>query len=149
VNISGSHVIAAEPALVYQLLQDPAILARCMPGCDELRELAPGEYEMRMKVAIAAVQGQFSGKVSLRDQQPPEGFRMVVEGSGKVGFVRGEGVVTLSPAEQGTTVGYRGEVRVGGLIAAVGQRLLDTTSRFLIRRFFECLAEQAQKKAGA
>jgi hypothetical protein len=133
------------------MLQDPEVLARAMPGCDRLNLVAPGEYEMQMKVAIAAVQGLFTGKVYLRDPAPPEGYRMVVEGLGKVGFVKGEGDVRLAHGGEATVVSYSGDVQVGGVIAAVGQRLLDTTSKFVIRKFFDSVAQQIAetKQAGA
>jgi carbon monoxide dehydrogenase subunit G len=84
------------------MLQDPEVLARAMPGCDRLNLVAPGEYEMQMKVALAAVQGLFNGKVHLRDPRPPEGYRMAVEGTGKVGFVKGEGDIRLAADGGGT-----------------------------------------------
>jgi carbon monoxide dehydrogenase subunit G len=142
VKIAGSHVLPAPPQQVYNTLQDPDVLARAMPGCERLNRIAPGEYEMQMKVAIASVQGLFAGKVHLRDPAPPHSYRMVVEGTGKVGFVKGEGVVSLTPEGGATVVSYSGDVQVGGVIAAVGQRLLDTTSRFVIRKFFESVAQQ-------
>lgn len=148
-KVSGSHVLPGSPEKVYQTLQDPEVLARSMPGCDELREVAPGEYEMRMKVAMASVQGLFSGKVHLRDPQPPESFRMVVEGSGKIGFLKGDGVLQLTPQGEGTLVSYSGDVQVGGVMAAVGQRLLDTTSKFMVRKFFESVAQQMTSAGGA
>jgi carbon monoxide dehydrogenase subunit G len=142
VKIAGSHTLPAPPEQVYGMLQDPEVLARAMPGCERLNLVAPGEYEMQMKVAIAAVQGLFKGKVHLRDPRPPERYRMVVEGIGKVGFVKGEGDVSLAHEVDGTRVSYDGDVQVGGAIAAVGQRLLDTTARFVIRKFFESVARQ-------
>jgi len=151
VKVAGSHALPAPPEQVYNMLQDPEVLARAMPGCERLNLVAPGEYEMQMKVAIAAVQGLFKGKVHLRDPNPPQGYRMAVEGIGKVGFVKGEGAVSLGPDEAGTLVSYEGDVQVGGGIAAVGQRLLDTTSKFVIRKFFESVAKQivdAPKTAG-
>ena len=151
-KVAGSHTLPAPPDQVYGMLQDPEVLARAMPGCERLNLVAPGEYEMQMKVAIAAVQGLFKGKVHLRDPRPPQSYRMIVEGIGKVGFVKGEGEVSLAPDDAGTLVRYDGDVQVGGGIAAVGQRLLDTTSKFVIRTFFESVAKQigdAPKMAGA
>jgi carbon monoxide dehydrogenase subunit G len=148
VTISGSHALPAPRDRVYELFQDPAVLARAMPGCDRLDEVAPGEYEMRMKIAIAAVQGLFSGKVRLRDRRPPEAFRMLVDGAGRAGFVKGEGELTFTPAEGGTLVSYTGDVQVGGVIAAVGQRLLDTTAKFVIRKFFESMGQELAARTG-
>ena len=73
----------------------------------------------------------------------------MVEGTGKIGFMKGDGLLTLSPAGDGTNVQYDGDVQVGGTIAAVGQRLLDTTARMLIKRFFEKLATEAEAASAA
>ena len=130
----------------YQLLQDPAVLARSMPGCDHLALIGPDEYEMRMKMVISSIQGLFSGKVRIADRNPPEGFRLIVEGSGKVGFMKGDGVLSLSTLYTSTDIKYEGDVQVGGMIAGVGQRLIDTTSKFLIKKFFERLTAQAAEQ---
>jgi len=94
-------------------------------------------------MVISAVQGLFAGKIRVTGQKPPEQFRLVVEGSGKVGFLKGEGVLRLMPADASTEVHYDGDVQVGGVIAGVGQRLLDTTAKMVIRKFFEKLTELA------
>ena len=81
-----------EPLRAYSMLQDPDILARCMPGCDKLARIGDDEYEMKMKMVISSVKGLFGGTVRLADQNPPDSFRLLVEGSGKVGFLKGEGL---------------------------------------------------------
>ena len=124
-------------------MQDPAVLARAMPGCDHLALIAPDEYEMRMKMVISSIQGLFSGKVRIADRNPPDGFRLIVEGSGKIGFMKGDGLLSFTALYTSTDIHYEGDVRVGGMIAGVGQRLLDTTSRFLIKKFFEKLTAEA------
>ena len=85
----------------------------------------------------------FQGKVKTADPNPPESFRLIVEGSGKIGFMKGDGVLHLSPVDAGTQVAFEGDVQVGGTIAAVGQRLLDTTARMLIKKFFDRLSSEA------
>ena len=142
-KISGSYTLPFARERVYQLLQDPEVLAKCMPGTDHLAKIGPDEYEMKMKMVISAVQGLFAGKIRVTDQKPPEQFRLLVEGSGKVGFLKGEGVLRLVPADASTEVHYEGDVQVGGVIAGVGQRLLDTTAKMVIRKFFEKLTELA------
>jgi carbon monoxide dehydrogenase subunit G len=146
VKIEGSHALSAPPDRVYNLLQDPGVLTRCIPGCESLEKIGPDEYEMKMKMVLAAVSGSFAGKVKLTDHHPPTSFRLNVEGSGKIGWVKGGGVLTLSEA---TTVHYEGEVQIGGTIAAVGQRLVDTTAKMLIKRFFDKFAKEAAPSADA
>jgi carbon monoxide dehydrogenase subunit G len=85
----------------------------------------------------------FDGKVRIADQNPPSSFRLIVEGTGKIGFMKGDGLLTLTPQDATTEVRYEGDVHVGGTIAAVGQRLIDTTSKMMIKRFFDKLASVA------
>jgi uncharacterized protein len=136
-KIGGSYTVPIDPQLAYSMLQDPEILAKCMPGCDHLARIGDDEYEMKMKMVISSVKGLFDGKVRLTDQSPPDSFRLIVEGSGKVGFMKGEGLLTLALVDAATEVKYEGEVQVGGMIAGVGQRLLDVTAKLVIKKFFE------------
>jgi uncharacterized protein len=148
-KVAGSYTLPVPRERAYELLQDPEILVRCMPGTEQLIKTGPDEYEMKMKMVISAVQGLFAGKIRITDQKPPEQFRLTVEGSGKVGFMKGDGLLTLVPTDSGTEVHYEGEVHVGGVIAGVGQRLLDTTSKIVIRKFFEKLVENSAQRAEA
>ena len=143
-KISGCYTVPAPRERAYQLLQDPVVLAKCMPGTDHLEKVGDGEYEMKMKMVIASIGGLFAGKVRLADQTPPEKFKLIVDGNGKIGFVKGEGVLTLESAGEATDVKYEGEVQVGGTIASVGQRLLDTSAKLIIKKFFEKLSEAAK-----
>lgn len=143
-KISGSYSVPAPRERTFQLLQDPVVLAACMPGTDHLERLAEDEYEMKMKVVISSIGGLFGGKVRLADQNPPDSFRLIVEGSGKIGFLKGEGVLNLAEQSDATTeVNFDGEVQVGGTIASVGQRLIDTTAKLIIKRFFAKFSEAA------
>ena len=143
-KIDGSYTVPLDRDKAYALLQDPVILAQCMPGADRLEKIGEDEYEMKMKLAIASFSGLFAGKVKIADAHPPEHFKLLVEGSGKIGFLKGQGLLTLVPADASTEVTYAGDVQVGGTIAAVGQRLLDTTSKMIIRKFFEKFCELAK-----
>lgn len=142
-KISGSYTVPVSQEKAYALLQDPEILAKCMPGTDTLEKIGDGEYSMKMKMAIASFSGLFTGKVKIADSHPPDNFHLLVDGNGKIGFLKGDGLLTLLPLESSTEVKYEGEVQVGGTIAAVGQRLLDTTSKMIIKKFFEKFSELA------
>lgn len=148
-KVSGEYAVPAPPETAYAFLQDPEVLARCMPGCDELVRTGDNEYRMKMKMALASISGLFSGTVRIAEPDPPVSFKLVVEGSGKIGFVKGEGMLNLAGQAEGTKVAYEGEVQVGGTIAAVGQRLLDATAKMIIKKFFDKLAvELSQGPAG-
>jgi carbon monoxide dehydrogenase subunit G len=140
-KLAGSYVVPATLDRTYRLLQDPAVLAKCMPGTDHLDKVAEDEYEMKMKMMIASMGGIFAGKIRIADQKPPESFRLIVDGTGKIGFIKGEGLLNLVAQDEKTEVKYEGEVQVGGTIAGVGQRLLDTTAKMIIKKFFEKFSE--------
>lgn len=139
-KIAGTTTLPVPPERAYEMMQDPEVLARAMPGCESLERIGPDEYRMKMKMAMASLSGAFEGKVRITDQTPPTSFKLAVEGTGKIGFMKGEGVLKLSAAEGGTEVAYEGDVQVGGTLAAVGQRLIDATAKMMIKRFFEKLA---------
>ncbi|HLX44710.1 MAG TPA: carbon monoxide dehydrogenase subunit G [Bryobacteraceae bacterium] len=138
-KISGSQRLPIPPEEAYRIMQDPEILARAIPGCESLEKIGEDEYKMKMKMALASISGSFEGKVRITDQTPPTSFRLIVEGAGKIGFVKGDGLLNLSPADGGTEVTYEGDAQVGGTMAAVGQRLIDGTSKMMIKKFFEKL----------
>jgi len=142
-KISGSQTLAAPQEKVYAMMQDPEVLARAIPGCEGLEKTGDDEYRMKMKMALASFSGAFDGKVRITDQTPPTSFRLIVEGSGKLGFMKGNGLLKLAPQGEGTEVSYEGDAQVGGTMAAVGQRLIDGTAKMMIKRFFEKLAEEA------
>jgi carbon monoxide dehydrogenase subunit G len=142
-KIGGAYQLPVARERAYPMMQDPRVLERCMPGCDRLDKTGDNEYAMRMKMALASMSGLFDGTVRIADPKPPSSFRLIVEGKGKIGFMKGEGLITLAANEASTDVTYDGEVSVGGTIAAVGQRLLDATAKLVIKRFFDKLAQSA------
>jgi len=147
VKIEGSNDIPAARERVWAAFLDPAVLARALPGCEGLEAIGTGEYKAKMKIGVAAIKGTFEGKVRLFDLEPPNRYRMALEGSGGPGFVRGEAGMELSDADGGTRVTYSADVQVGGLIASVGQRMLGGVSKMMLDQFFtrmtEILAESA------
>ena len=143
-KISGTYTLPLSQERAYAVMQDPEVLARAIPGCESLEKVGPDEYRMKMKMALASLSGAFEGKVRITEQTPPNSFRLVVEGTGRIGFVKGDGLLKLSAAEGGgTEVAYEGDAQVGGTIAAVGQRLIDGTAKTMIKKFFDKLAAEA------
>jgi hypothetical protein len=146
-KIAGSHSLPVEQQRAYQALQDPVLLARCMPGCDRLELIEEDTYAMRMKMLIASISGLFEGRVRIADRCAPASFKLIVEGKGKIGFMKGEGLLTLVQNGVGTDVHFDGDVHVGGTIASVGQRLMDTTSKMMIKRFFDKMVREVSSPA--
>jgi carbon monoxide dehydrogenase subunit G len=141
-KISGTAKLPFGPDRAYALMQDPVVLAKAITGCDSLEKIGEDEYRLKMKMVLASLSGVFEGKVRLTEPNPPTSFRMVVEGSGKIGFMKGEGLLTLATVDDGTEVSYDGDAQIGGTMAAVGNRMIDMTARMLIKRFFEKLAAE-------
>ncbi len=139
-KINGEYEVHAPRERVWEALLDPAILSKTLPGCEELTPIGPDEYEMKMKLSMATVAGVFKGKVKITDKQAPESYRLDLNGTGKIGFIKGGGKYSLADAgESLTIVTYEGDVQVGGMIAGVGQRLMNMTSKMMIKRFFTAL----------
>jgi hypothetical protein len=152
-KIEGTHRLAAPRETVWQLLTDPLVLKRCTPGCEQLDLISEHTYAARLNVGIGAVKGQYTGQIRLGEMQPPAHFKMVVEGKGSQGFVKGTGILDLEQDADVTIVKYQGEVQLGGPLAAVGQRMLQSSSKLMAGQFFtaieaEVAAVQKAKETG-
>lgn len=141
-QITGSYPFAAPPAAVWDLLMDTEALAACIPGCRELRPLGDDRYAADVTVGVAAITANYSATVTLADRNAPSSYRLVVEAKGRPGFVNGNAHVTLAAAGTGTMVTVNATADAGGMIARVGQRMLESVARMTMDRFFACLAQK-------
>lgn len=148
-TLDGSHHFDAPRDRVWALFTDPAVLARATPGCERLDPVGPDEFEATLSVGVAAVKGTYQGRLAIADKMPPESYVLRVEGSGRPGFVKGEGKLTLTEEGAGTLVTIKAEAQVGGLIAAVGQRLMGAAGRMLMSQFFSALETELAKSAAS
>jgi uncharacterized protein len=149
-NLSGTYTFNAPVDRVWAMLNDPEVIASCLPGCEKLEPIGDDRYRANLSMAVAAISGQYSGTVALLDKQPPHRYRLLVDGSGKTGFVKGEATVALTESATGagsTQVTVNGEGQVGGLMARVGQRLLGSVSQMMLDRFFAALREKAEARS--
>jgi carbon monoxide dehydrogenase subunit G len=143
-RVEGTYRFPASQEKVYALLLDPEVLAGCIPGCEGLTAIGPDQYEATVKVGVGAVRGTYKGQVQVVDQQPPGSYRMVVQGRGGPGFIKGEARVTIAPiSESECDVQVVGDGQVGGMIAGVAQRLLGGVATMMMNQFFECLRGKA------
>lgn len=147
-KVQGSHLLPGSPQQIWDLLNDPERLAKCLPGCERLDPLGPDKYKVAVKFAIAAIGGNFAGTVELADKKPPKTMKIGLESRGTPGFVKGEGTLHLVEKGQETELKYSGEAQVGGLIAAVGQRMIEAASRRVIDQIFGMMAAELQKSGG-
>jgi len=141
-NITGTYTFDDPPAKVWDLLMDTRAIAGCIPGCKELRPSGDDRYHAELTVAVAAVTGNYAATITMADKQPPASYRLLVDGTGRMGFVKGEAIITLAEHEQEnkTTVSVNATADVGGAVARVGQRLMEGVARMMMDRFFACLA---------
>jgi len=145
--LAGDYNFEAPVAEVWQALLDPVVLAAVMPGCDKL-ELVDEGYVGELNVKVGPVQGKFKGKVKLADVEEEKGYRISVDGHGSQGFVKATGSVKLTP--QGATetrVDYDGDVRVGGRIASVGQRLIEASAKAIVKESLDGLNTNVKARA--
>jgi carbon monoxide dehydrogenase subunit G len=136
-EMSGEYVLPVERTKVYAALNDPAMLKRCIPGCEELEKHSDNEFAAVVKLSLGPVNARFKGKVRLEDLDPPNGYRIVGEGEGGVaGFAKGGAAVSLTEVPEGTKLIYKAEANVGGKIAQLGQRLLAGSAKKIADKFF-------------
>jgi uncharacterized protein len=138
-DITGSYTFNAPPQRVWDLLMDPEVIASCIPGCESLEPEGTDRYRAKLNVALAAITGSYEGVVTLSDKAAPTSYRLMVEGQGKPGFVKGDATITLRPDGANTIVDVGGTVQTGGVIARLGQRLIGNVSKMMQDRFFSCL----------
>jgi len=125
-------------------MTDPIVLARCIPGCEKLEPAGENTYTTNLKVGVGTIKGNYTGKVTLEDVQPPAHYKMIVEGKGTTGFVKGSGIIDFMPDNAGTLIKYDGDVQVGGTIASVGQRMLQGAAKMMASQFFTAINAEAE-----
>ena len=145
-DIFGSYTFDVPADRVWDLLMDPAALSSCIPGCTRFEPDGEDRYAVTLTVALAAITGTYNGTVNLTDKTLHTSYRLVMEGHGRAGFVKGSSVISLRPAGASTAVDVSGAVHTGGPIARVGQRLIGGVARMMLDRFFACL--KAKLEAG-
>lgn len=138
-KIEGEHLFKGAREQVWSMVRDPEVLAGIMPGTTDLKQLSDSEYEGSITMRIGPVVGEFSGRVTVADEIPPESCTLVAEGEGKPGFFKGTGEIKLLEQDDGTLMTYTGEVQIGGKLAGVGQRLIDMTSKSMIKQGLKSL----------
>ena len=145
--VEGGHRFEGPREAVWGLLLDPEVIAKTVPGTQAMTRVGPGRYQGTMRVGVGPlVAAEFDVTVSLADVVEPERYTMRIEGLGRLGFTRGNAWVRLEPDGGGTLMYVRSDLEVGGKIAAVGQRLLDSVGRMLAKQGLEAMAREVEKR---
>jgi uncharacterized protein len=145
-KIEGNYAFEAPLATVWQGLFDPGVLARTLPGCEKL-ERQGDEFIGEINVKMGPVQGKFQGRVLISDVKDHESYTMVVDGRGPAGFAKATAHIRVKSEGPATRLDYDSDVQVGGRIASVGQRLLDASSRAIVKQSLEGLHQQLKALA--
>jgi carbon monoxide dehydrogenase subunit G len=148
-KLEGTQTLHAPRNRVYQALVDPEVLKRCIPGCESLELTGENSYATTIRAGVGSIKGIFNGTVRLEDMRPPEHYRIVVDGKGTAGFLKGSGDLDLEEQGDTTVVHYTGEVQVGGTIASVGQRMIQGSAKMMAAQFFTALGAEGQTSEGA
>jgi len=148
-EMTGEYRIDAPRQTVWEALNDPAALQACIPGCETLEKSADNEFKATVRAKVGPVSARFSGKVTLTDLDPPNGYRIVGEGQGgAAGFAKGGATVRLESDGAVTILRYTADAQVGGKLAQIGSRLIDGTAKKLADEFFTAFAARLAEPAG-
>lgn len=138
-ELKGRYAFDAAAPRVWDLLMDPQTIAACLPGCETFEPIDVDRYRVVLTAGVATFVSAYEGTVAIADKRPGISYRLLVEGRGRPGFVKGESAITLAEEDNKVIVDVVGVATIGGLVAQVGQRLLGATARTMMDRFFKCL----------
>jgi uncharacterized protein len=143
-KMNGEEIIAAPLENVWKALNDPKVLQACIPGCETIKQNSPTDLEARVVIKLGPIKAGFNGKVKISNLKPPHSYRISGKGEGGfAGFAEGGADVKLEAVPEGTKMTYDVDAQVGGKLAMLGSRLIDSTAQQLAGQFFEKFAKLA------
>ncbi|MFK7846580.1 MAG: carbon monoxide dehydrogenase subunit G [Rhodothermales bacterium] len=143
-DLKGDQQLSGTPEQVYALLQDPEVLASIMPGCKELKRIAEDEYEGTIKARLGPISSQYKARFKISEKNPPHSYNLTIDGQGPGGFVNGNTRIELTSNDLGTVLNYTGKATIGGKIASVGQRLVESGAKIIIGQGFKALKKEVE-----
>src|SRR3954454_8961104 len=141
-KVAGQATLHAPIERVFSALNDPAVLVRTIPGCQQLEATGPDAYAMTVTAGVASIKGTYAGTVRLEDLQPPSSFVLRASGAGAPGTVSAEVSVRLTEQDGGTRLDYDADAVVGGVIGGFGQRMLAGVAKKLAGEFFAAVDQE-------
>jgi len=141
-DIGGEETFEVGIEAMWNALNNPAVLVKCIPGCKEMIPTGEDHFKLVLNLKIASVGGSFEGEISLSDKQPPTHCKVAVSGAGSLGHGTGLATFSLEPQAASCLMRYSGEGEIGGLVAGVGQRILKGVAKHLIALFFKALRRE-------
>lgn len=141
-ELKGNYTFDAPQEIAWKALNDPNVLGSVMPGSEGFEEINDNEYAGKLKIRVGPVQGNFEAIIKLIDVNKPDSYTLSVDGKGSTGNVKASGNMSLRPdGDDKTYMEYTGTAQISGRIASVGQRLMDSTARSIIRQSLMALNE--------
>ncbi len=140
-KFTATHIIPAPRDKVFAMITDPAVLQRCIEGCEKMVRTSEDNYDAHLKIGVAGLKGNYVGKVQLKDKQLPESYTLLIEGKGGPGFLKGTARIQLTDKGNETELHCDAEAQVGGMIAAIGSRLVEAIGKKMMDSFFKKFAE--------
>ena len=141
-KLSAKYEFKAPPEKVFAALVDPAILQKCIEGCEKMEKTGEDAYDANLKVGVAGIKGSYVGKIRIEEKKPPESITLQAQGKGGPGWVKGTARIQISPEGEGSELQCESEGQVGGLIAQVGSRLVEAVAKKMQDEFFHKLGQQ-------
>ena len=135
-KLSGTYTLAAPRDKVFAAITDPAVLQQVIDGCEKMVKTGEDSYDAHLKLGVAGLKGSYVGKVQLKDLKPPESYTLVIEGKGGPGFVKGVAKIQLADNAGSTELKCDADAQVGGMIAALGSRLIEPAAKKMMDDFF-------------
>lgn len=145
-KLTGSHTLDAPRDEVWEALLDPDVIAATLPGCDALEEVGENEYVAPIRVGVGPVEGKFEGRFTLSDIQPPDSYHLDIKGKGAAGFMQGAADIRLEEDGSSTILHYEVNANVGGRVASVGQRLIESTGKLVARQGLKRLEKKMKER---
>lgn len=148
-DMKGEERIPAPRDVVWEALNDPEVLKACIPGCQTLEKTSDTSFSATVQAKVGPVKAKFAGDVTLSDIDPPNGYTISGEGKGgAAGFAKGGAKVALADDGGETILTYEVDANVGGKLAQIGSRLIDSTAKKMAGEFFSKFNEQVMARAG-
>ncbi len=145
-KVEGTYTLPAPRQRVWELLNDPTVLARATPGVKQLEPLGVDTYRATIEIGVGPVKGAYDGKVTIANRVPPERITLQVEGGGRPGTIKATGELRLADQDGQTVVTYSGDAQITGLMASVGHRLVGGVAKQLAGEFFKALERELRAR---
>lgn len=143
-KLQSTYLLPAPRDRVFAAITDPAVLQRVIDGCEQMVQTGEDAYDAHLKIGVAGLKGSYVGKVELKDKRPPESYTLLISGKGGPGFVKGSARIQLTEKAEQTELRCDADAQVGGMIAAIGSRLIEAAAKKMMDEFFRKFAAELQ-----